>query len=216
MEAESRMERKRRELKQHIFEVCEQLFVFEKSFENVTMREIAQRAGVSVGSLYLHYRTKEDILATIISEFLKRHLEQMRSIMAIQPSGISKLTRLFDYFCEMSADPYVTVFARIQLSSTGLPKMLKTGSSTTIKILLGDLVDLIEEILSLGQKDHTLYLCDSPKMAANTLMRLMISLFISSGLIQNELVPPPPGEVDPGPTGSFLILKKYLLRSFFP
>ena len=216
VEQESRMEKKKREIKRHILEVCEQLFVFEKSFENVTMREIAQRAGVSVGSLYLHYRTREDILTTIISEFLKRHLEQMRAILEVQPSGITKLTRLFDYFCDMSADPYVTVFARIQLSYITLPKILKTESSSTLRMLLGDLVDLVEEILSLGQKDHTLYLCDSPKMAANTLMRLMISLFQSSGMIQNELIPLPPGEVDPGPAGAFLMLKKYLLRSFFP
>ncbi len=180
------------------------------------MREIAQRAGVSVGALYLHYKTKEDILTTIISEFLKRHLEKMRLILGTQPSGIGKLTRLFDYFCEMSADPYMTIFARIQLNYAALPKILKAESAATIKTQFGYLVDLIEEILSLGQKDHTLYLSDSPKMAASTLLRLMISLFQSSGLIQKELVPIPPGEVDPGPTGSFLILKKYLLRSFFP
>ncbi|HPA11317.1 MAG TPA: TetR/AcrR family transcriptional regulator, partial [Treponemataceae bacterium] len=214
VETESRMERKKRELKQHILEVCERLFVFEKSFENVTMREIARRAEVSVGTLYVYYKTKEDILATILSEFLTRHMQMMRSAVQDKDTGIDKLTAILDYFGEMTADPYVTVFTRIQFSNNAVPKIVKTESFIKTRILLGDLVDLIEDILIAGQNDKTLLLSDSPKVAASVLMRLIISIFQTSGLDQMSVMPLIREPLDSDPVAAFLVLKKYLIRSF--
>jgi len=211
---ESRSNRKKRETKQHIQEVCEQLFVFEKSFENVTMREIAQRADVSVGSLYLYYRTKEDILSTIIAVFLQKHVDKIKTLLAEKQSGIEKLSAILDYFGELSIDPYVAVFTRIKITYSTLPKMLTSDASKSIIGLLGQLVDQVEEILMVGRNDGTLILADSPTIAASALMRLIISLFMSAGILQTELIPIPSEVLDPSPAGYFLILKKYLLRSF--
>jgi len=180
------------------------------------MREIARRAEVSVGSLYLYYKTKEDILSTIIAVFLQRHVDKIRILLAGKQSGVEKLKAMLDYFGEMSIDPYVAVFTRIQITYSTLPKMLVSDASKSTITLLGELVDQVEEILSEGQKDGTLFLADSPKIAASALMRLIISLFMSAGMLQTELIPIPSEVVDPSPAGYFLILEKYLLRSFLP
>jgi len=213
---EPRIIRKKREVKQHILEVCETLFLFEKSFENVTMREIASRADVSVGSLYLYFRTKEDILLTIMSSFLDRHVHKLKLLLAEKKSGIDKLNVVLDFFEEMSTDPYVAVFTRIQFMYSSLPKLLTSDAAKNIIKLLSDLVDQIEGLLLEGQSDGTLCVTDSPKEAATVMIRLLISLFMSAGVLNVEFMPIPSDVLDMSPAGSYKILRKYFLRSFLP
>jgi hypothetical protein len=141
-------------------------------------------------------------------------MQMMRSAVQDKDTGIDKLTAILDYFGEMTADPYVTVFTRIQFSNNAVPKIVKTESFIKTRILLGDLVDLIEDILIAGQNDKTLLLSDSPKVAASVLMRLIISIFQTSGLDQMSVMPLIREPLDSDPVAAFLVLKKYLIRSF--
>lgn len=53
------------------------LFV-ERGYFNVTLRDIAKRAGLSTGALYTHFKTKEDIAKELFqttSNFIKEKLE---------------------------------------------------------------------------------------------------------------------------------------------
>lgn len=44
------------------------MLIFEKSYGSVTMTDIAQRAGISVGGLYHHYHSVESVVLDIFSE----------------------------------------------------------------------------------------------------------------------------------------------------
>ena len=54
-------EKQREETKKRIYECAFRLFV-DKGFANVKVQDIAVEAGISIGGLYHHYKSKEDIL----------------------------------------------------------------------------------------------------------------------------------------------------------
>jgi AcrR family transcriptional regulator len=54
----SRMERKKQEARERILAAAQKLFVVDQRYERVTIREIAELADVSVGAVYLHFKTK--------------------------------------------------------------------------------------------------------------------------------------------------------------
>ena len=64
------------------------LFV-EKGVDGTTIREIAERAGVSEGALYRHYASKEELACSI---FLT-HLQQLTGELAVAIEGASDYRR---------------------------------------------------------------------------------------------------------------------------
>ena len=56
------------ENKEHIEEAAKKLFI-KHGFHGTSMRLIAGEADVSLGNLYNYYKTKEDILQSIISKY---------------------------------------------------------------------------------------------------------------------------------------------------
>lgn len=65
----------------------------EKGFKGVSMRDIAQKAGVSVGNIYHYYNNKEALFNSIITpafvdEFKLIITEKTRSIVALDQDGL--------------------------------------------------------------------------------------------------------------------------------
>ena len=54
----------------------------EKGFAAAKLDEIARRAGVSKGALYLYYETKQDLFEAVVREAVAPNLEQMRQVVA--------------------------------------------------------------------------------------------------------------------------------------
>lgn len=67
------------EKKCRIEEAAKQLFI-KRGFHATSMRDIAGRTGTSLGNLYNYYRTKEEILESIIRRYQKVMDERMRSM----------------------------------------------------------------------------------------------------------------------------------------
>lgn len=60
----SRREAKKRERRRAALEAAELLFS-EKGFRNTTMQEIAERAGISKGGVYLYFKSKEELYLSV-------------------------------------------------------------------------------------------------------------------------------------------------------
>jgi AcrR family transcriptional regulator len=58
-----------------------------------TMQEIARDAGVAVGTLYLYFRDKDDLLVAGTEEYVTRHRRQAEAILASDASAADKLRR---------------------------------------------------------------------------------------------------------------------------
>ncbi len=60
--------------KDHIAKVSTQLFA-ERGYANTTIEMIARESGYAVGTIYLYYDSKEEILATILTEFVEQFID---------------------------------------------------------------------------------------------------------------------------------------------
>jgi AcrR family transcriptional regulator len=67
------------ERRARIEEAARELFI-RRGFHATSMRDIAQRADASLGNLYNYYRTKEDILGSIIARYQKVIDARLRAI----------------------------------------------------------------------------------------------------------------------------------------
>src|SRR4030095_13985080 len=65
--------------KSRIEEAARQLFI-KQGFHATSMRNIAARAGTSLGNVYNYYRTKEEILGSIINKYQTTIDGRLRSI----------------------------------------------------------------------------------------------------------------------------------------
>ena len=63
------MDNRRSDTRERIQRVALELFV-ERGYEKTSLREIAERLGVTKAALYYHFRTKEDILGSIFEDVI--------------------------------------------------------------------------------------------------------------------------------------------------
>lgn len=92
--SEKAVERK----KGRIEDAAKQLFI-RQGFHATSMRNIAARAGTSLGNLYNYYPTKEAILSSIISKYQRVVDDRLKSMFdeisdPLSPDGLIKFARL--------------------------------------------------------------------------------------------------------------------------
>lgn len=69
------------ERKNEILDVAEQLFV-EKGFDNTSTNDIINEIGIARGTLYYHFKSKEDILDTIVERIRREKITEAAAIVA--------------------------------------------------------------------------------------------------------------------------------------
>jgi AcrR family transcriptional regulator len=67
----------------------------EKGFAAARLDEIASRAGVSKGALYLYFETKEDLFRAVVEQALAPNIMAIRAMVAGQPGPFADLLRMF-------------------------------------------------------------------------------------------------------------------------
>jgi AcrR family transcriptional regulator len=82
--------------------VAAALAVFsEKGFAAAKLDEIARRAGVSKGALYLYYETKEDIFHAVVKTAVAPNLDLVRDRVEGFPDGFGALLELLPAMAQM-------------------------------------------------------------------------------------------------------------------
>lgn len=89
------MDRRVRKTREGLFEALIELLK-EKKFERITIQEIAERADVNRGTVYLHFEDKFDLLNQCIDTYLQQLNESCRPIHPDESPETSML-RTFEY-----------------------------------------------------------------------------------------------------------------------
>lgn len=87
-------ERKKRLRLQRIIEVSHQLFV-SKGFQDTTIQDIADEAGIGLGTLYLYAKGKDDLLVLVFREHLLEMTESAFEIIDPRDPVIEQLMTFF-------------------------------------------------------------------------------------------------------------------------
>ncbi len=88
-----RRQREREERRDSILDAAEQTFL-DKGVVMATMDEVAQRAEVSKGTLYLYFRSKDDLYLTIITRTLTDMVEVLRQAATGGGTGLERYRSL--------------------------------------------------------------------------------------------------------------------------
>lgn len=86
-----------RERQAELLDAAEELFV-EKGIAATTIEEITSRAGVGKGSFYLHYKSKDDLVAALQDRFSDRLAGELAAAAAAKADWGAKLDALVGAF----------------------------------------------------------------------------------------------------------------------
>src|SRR6516162_6062683 len=91
-QGEPKFRRRKAERPGEIVQAALQVFA-EKGFAAAKLDDIARRAGVSKGALYLYFETKEDIFRAVVSQAIAPNLEGVWTLIAAHPGPFPDLLR---------------------------------------------------------------------------------------------------------------------------
>jgi len=85
--------------------------ISERGFERTTVRDIADAAGVAVGSVNYYFKSKHDLLRTAVADSDRRFRERVRAELAAVAGARAKLERVAEFaFLPSENEPDWAVF----------------------------------------------------------------------------------------------------------
>ena len=92
-----RKEREKEQRREEILDAAQRVF-FEKGLTTATMDEIAETAELSKGTLYLYYKSKEDLYLAVMMRGMEILLEMLAEVVRSDDSVPNMLIRLRDAY----------------------------------------------------------------------------------------------------------------------
>jgi AcrR family transcriptional regulator len=87
-----------------------------KGYFAARVAEIARRAGVADGTIYLYFRGKEDILVSLFDELMAEHVERARAEMQAVEDAPSRLRLIAEHHLRaLGADRDLAVVFQVEL-----------------------------------------------------------------------------------------------------
>ncbi len=145
MGIKERKERERERRKQQIIVAAKRVFS-EKGFNRATMEDIAREAELSPGTLYLYFKNKEELYASLsvrILQYINIRMEHVVTAADTDPQ--EKLTQLIE-----------AMFDVYEFDSLTIINMFHLQSSDTLKNLSPELISQLQELSrkSMGSIAH--------------------------------------------------------------
>lgn len=99
MGLEERRKRERENRKNAILKAARKLF-FDKGFRQITVENIAKKAELSKGSIYLYFNSKEEIYSQILLNDIDKFHERVADILEHSSSAFDALIRLAEIYVD--------------------------------------------------------------------------------------------------------------------
>ena len=125
----------------------------EKGFAAAKLDEIAKRAGVSKGTLYLYFTDKEQLFRAVVRNTIVPNVENLRAALIQTGLPFDQLVRLFlAQFVAMAKHVPVGAVAKMVISeSRNFPKLAKVWHDEVVSSGIGTLTALIEMAQAKGE-----------------------------------------------------------------
>ncbi len=168
--AESRPKRRRRKdaRPQEILDAALASFA-EKGFNAARVEDIAARAGVSKGTVYLYFDSKQDMFRALVREGMAANLQSVGAMVARHEGPSSDLLRLFltTTVAAILTSPLSAVPKIIISESGNFPEITEFYRREVIDVGLGLLAQIIGRGIARGEfrpvaTEHAAKLCIAP------------------------------------------------------
>jgi len=135
-----------------------------RGFFNAQVADVAREAHVAAGTVYLYFRSKDDLLVSIFEQTMREAIADARTVMAAADDPLDGLRRLSRLHLERTGrDRDLAVVFQVELRQS--TKFMEQFSTTLVREYLGLLRDLIAE----GQRQRLIRSNIRPTLAAKVL-----------------------------------------------
>ncbi len=137
-------------------------------YYNSRVSDIAREAGIASGTIYLYFKTKDDILVTLFREKMAEWVAQVRRRIADEPDAVAKVRRLVAlHFTVLEADPHLAEVVQVELRQGH--KFFRGASAHEVSAYFDLIGDVLYQGIAAGQ-----FRADLPvKMATKMLFGAM-------------------------------------------
>jgi len=99
---------------QQIIDAAVRVFA-RKGYYNARVSDVAKEAGIAAGTIYLYFKTKDDILVTLFREKMAQFVATLRKSIADEPDAVAKLRRLiFLHFQLLEQHPELAEVVQVE------------------------------------------------------------------------------------------------------
>src|SRR5438128_1306177 len=136
----------------------------DRGYFNAQVADVARAAGVAAGTVYLYFKSKDDLLVSIFERSMRDGLALGRAAVAGLDDPSERLRRLArGHLARLGADRNLAIVFQVELRQS--TKFMERFSST----LLRDYLGLIREAIADGQRAGTFRADLKPTAAAKML-----------------------------------------------
>lgn len=150
-------ERQREERERLIIQAAIDLLL-EKGYHEMSMDEVAARVGISKGTVYLHFPSKEELVFAVLQEDRQRFQQTVEEILTTEASPEAKLSSMLEYVyggrLSKSFQVFMAVYQNPDLRSRLVEKkdeFIKSWSGISQRI-----THVLEEGKARGEFDPTI------------------------------------------------------------
>lgn len=127
---------------QQIIEAAVRVFA-RKGYYNSRVSDIAREAGIAAGTIYLYFKTKDDILVTLFRDKMAEFVGALQKAIADEPDAASKVRRLVSlHFRMLEEHPELAEVVQVELRQG--QKFFRGASSQEIGayfVLIGSVLE---------------------------------------------------------------------------
>ena len=132
-----------------IIEAAVRIFA-RKGYYHSRVSDIAREAGMAAGTIYLYFKTKDDILVTLFRDTMAHFVASVRKAVADEPDAVAKLRRLVRLHFEMlEENPALAEVLQVELRQG--QKFFRGASAQEISAYFALIAAVIEEGVAQGQ-----------------------------------------------------------------
>lgn len=145
-----RRAREKETRKQAILDSAKALFA-RKGFENTTMDEVAREAELAKGTLYLYFKSKEELLYSLLEPLLNEYRKEVRELAAEPgPSQEAILRRMFSYMYEKYLKEPEMYHIIMRYQAKEYRELLSEENFNRLREIMRDNLKEVEKVVTQG------------------------------------------------------------------
>src|SRR5688572_17297625 len=139
-----------------------------KGYFRAKVQEIAKKAGVADGTIYLYFKGKEDILVSLFDELMSEHVARVRTELESAPDAPAKLRLLAEHHLRaLGSDRDLAVVFQVELRQS--TKFMERFTASWLK----EYFDVLGQIIEQGQREGTIRPDLPKKLVANAIFGML-------------------------------------------
>lgn len=172
-----RKEREKQQRRNDIIDAAERIF-FTKGFENLTMDEVAAAAELSKGTLYLYFKSRDDLQFAIFMRGSDILMKMMNENLSDENDGYTNLLALAGTFILFSGEyrDYFNLFMHFETSR--MNELNIDPEQIQVYLKEQSPIALVSQQVARGIEDHSLREDLSPEVFSATLWSQMLGVLI--------------------------------------